>query len=139
MIQVTINFTIPSGYANGDYSMLVGDNGTGTIDYAHPLIPQQFPLFTGGNFGHPDLNAPPSTLSPSFGHGGNNTIAAVYTFNGSDGLYKFALATFDYLGNLTPGQPEIVTLNIKVPPAQPTGLKKVSYDKTNHILVLKAA
>ena len=154
--SITLEFTVAVGYAEGDYTVLHGNGGSGDIDWDSPLNNNVYPLFPfrAGNFGWG--NAPwgyfpwghlYSMRTLGWGHApwghfpwGHGAVVITVVYRVDDcGAYKFAFACYDPLGNLHEGTPEEVTLHIHIAPAAPTGLKKVSYDPDTDILVLAAA
>jgi len=153
---ITISFTVPPGHTPGDYAMLFGDLGSGTISYTAPLSQQKYPLFPDGagflgwhrlawhNFPWhrgKSVNTPGWHYLPwhkfPFHHGAV-TVTAKYTVTAC-GTYKFAFKCYDAAGNADAGTPEEVSVEVHIAPDAPTGLKKVSYDKATDILILEAA
>ena len=154
--KITITWAVPAGYQPGDYARLYGNGGNGDIDYDTPLTNEQFELFQDGGgiygwgyqpWGHTPWGKPWATKVPGWGHlpwghspwgYGTTVIQTQYTVT-QCGTYKFAFKLFDKLGNENTGIPEEAEVVIHIAPPQPTGLKKVSYNKDMHILVLEAA
>ena len=150
---VTLKFVVPAGYAEGDYSLLAGNGGSGAIDWDNPLSQTQYPLFPNGaglyGFGHAPFGQHRfgrghSMRCAGFGHihfgkgpfGHGAGIVDAVTEVDECGDYKFGLACYDSLGNLHEGSPEEIELEIHIAPDVPSGLQKNSYDKETDVLIL---
>ncbi len=85
--------------------------------------------------------------APGFGHlpfgrypWGCGTVVITAAHEVFDcGAYKFAFGCFDEWGNVHSGSPEEASADIHIAPDAPTGLTRVSYNKTTDILILNAA
>ncbi len=154
--MVTLQFVVGIGYLLGDYALLHSNNADRDIDWNDPVdntIYELFPNAAGiygwgkAPWGHSRWGRTHSERTPGWGHlfwgnspwgSGATIIAAVYEVT-ICGEYKFAFACYDQFGNLHEGTPEEAELQIHIAPEAPTGLKKVSYNKTTDVLVLEAA
>jgi hypothetical protein len=114
---ITISFTA-SGYAAGDYGLLYGDGGSGTIDWDTPVSAKRYDLLPAGQ--------------------DEQTITALVRVRDC-GTYQFGFKAFDAAGNASAGAPEEASLEVHVIPDKATKLKKVSYNKTTDTLILEVA
>jgi hypothetical protein len=154
--KITIIWAVPAGYQPGDYARLYGNGGGGDINYDVPLTNERFELFQDGGglygwghtpWGHTPWGKAWATKVPGWGHlpwghspwGHGTTLIKVEYLVEQCGEYKFAFKIFDKLGNENTGSPQEVTAEVHIAPPPPTGLKKVSYNKTSQVLVLEAA
>ncbi len=154
--MVTIEFVVPTGYVEGDYALLCGNNGSDVIDWNNPLADDKLPLFPNGggifgwghapwgNFrwGHAHAMRVPGWGHLPWGHfpwGYGTAIVTVEYEVDSCGVYRFGLACYDSLGNAHTGTPDEVELGIDIAPEAPAGLAKNSYNKDTDVLVLNAA
>ena len=154
--RITIEFYVPPGHQLGDYCVLYGDGGSGSINYAAPLSSEKHPLFPdgAGYFGWGRLSWGHFAWSRGkslgvrgwgvmswgrfpWGHGAVKIIARHIVT--TCGIYKYAFKCFDAAGNPNAGTPEEISVEVHLAPAAPAGLKKVSYDKDTDILTLEAA
>ena len=153
---ITVSFTVPAGYAPGDYARLHGNSGSGSIDWDTALTEEIFDLFPGGAglygfghvpFGHHRSGHGQSVRSSGFGHGpfghypyghGAVVIEASIAII-SCGAYKFGFKGYDAAGNAHVGEPEEIDVPVHIAPAPPTGLKFNAYNKTTDVLTLDAA
>jgi len=153
--RITISYIVPSGYEPGDYAVLFGNGGSGSIDYDTPLSAELWPFFPGGSglygFGHAPFGRfrfghcwamrtagfghLPWGRFP-FGHGAVRIKAVDIVDECGD--YKYALVAYDAAGNESADSPEEVTVTIHIAPAAPTGLIKTSYNRTTGDLILAA-
>lgn len=157
--KITISFCVPAGHEVGDYAMLYGNGGSGDIDYVSPLLggrkldlfPQGAGIYGYGHapFGHSRFGKGVSLRASDYGFGhlpfgrfpfGHATALITASITISDcGDYLFAFVCFDNLDNASEGTPEEIPVSVHTAPPAPTGLRKVSYDKDAHVLVLEAA
>lgn len=154
--NITLQFAVPVGHTEGDYAKLHGNGGSGNIDWNNPVSSEVFSLFPHragiygwghAPWGHFRWGHAASLRTSGWGHlpwghfpwGFGTALITAKQRVESCGAYKFAFACYDSLGNLHEGTPEEKLLNIHIPPATPTGLTKVSYDKDTDVLVLEAA
>ena len=153
---VTIEFVVPVGYLSGDYARLVGNGGSGEIDWNSPLTEEVFDLFPNGAgiygyghapWGHFRWGHAHSMRAAGYGHlpwgkfpwgYGTAVVKAKYEVSVC-GDYKFGLACYDGIDNVHEGIPGEVTVNVHIAPASPVGLKKNSYNKATDILILDVA
>lgn len=118
--RVTITAAIPEGvYADGDYAMLYGDRGTGTLDLDTPLDASRYDLYR--------LGTPLTQL----------TAEHVETVCGD---YQYAFVLFDSLGNrqAVDPLPAAATAHVHLAPATPSGLRATDYDPDTDTLTLEA-
>jgi len=153
---ITVDFLVPIGYEPGDYARLHGNGGSGSIDWDTPLTNQVFNLFPRGAgiygwgeapWGRFRWGCAHSMRVAGFGrlpwgrfpwgHGTAWIIAKVKV--DTCGQYKFGFKCYDTAGNAHQGTPDEVTVDVHIAPPAPTGLTKVSYNKTTDVLVLEAA
>jgi len=148
---ITLQFTVGLGYRPGDYAMLVGNGGSGEIDYDNPLTSERFELFPDGagiygwghapwghfGWGHAwSINMPGWGHFP-WGHGAVTIKARVTVFE--CGNYKLAFKCYDVQGNEHVGTPDVAEFAIHIAPDAPLGLKKHSYNKDTKVLVFDIA
>ncbi|HIJ66817.1 MAG TPA: hypothetical protein HPP51_00840 [Planctomycetes bacterium] len=154
--KVTITYLVPDDYQPGDYAMLCGNSGSGSVDYNNPLSEEKYELFPnrGGArgygaapYGHHRYGHAAASNLPGYGHlpyghhpygHGDVYIIVEHTIT-ECGEYKFALACFDAAGNLHTGSPEEEALYIHIAPDAPDGLEPNSYDPDTDVLVLDVA
>ena len=153
MIRVTVNLTVPTGYAPGDYVKLCSNGGSGDIDYDNPISNSPLPLFPDGRGllgkghapkghcrkGHAFSNNVPGKGQLPKGHfpKGHGTIVIETEVDiESCGDYLFAYAAYDPAGNLHQGSPQELPVYIHQAPNPPTKVKLTSYNATTDILVL---
>ena len=155
--KIALQFAVPADHQLGDYAVLYGNSGSGDIDWDAPLFNgRKFNLFPGGvgiygwgfapwgDFPWGDAH---SMRTRGWGElpwaffpwGLGTAIIEASIIVDSCGLYKFAFACFDSLGNPDEGDPGEVSVEVHTAPLAPTGLKKVSCDPDTDVLVLEAA
>ncbi len=154
--RITVDFAVPVGYIEGDYAKLFGNSGSGAIDWNDPVDRSLYDLFPHGSgifgfghapFGHFRFGHGHSMRTAGFGRlpfgrfpFGHGTAVIRARIKVTDcGAYKFAFGCYDQHGNLHTGTPDEVTAHVHIAPEPPTGLKKLSYDKSTGILILEAA
>ena len=153
---ITIEFTVPVGYDNGDYAHLHGNGGVGNIDWNSPASEAVFDLFPrnagiygwgGAPWGYFRWGRAHSMRTAGWGFlpwgkfpwgHGTSVISAAHRVDACGG-YKFGFACYDEFGNLHEGAPEEATVHVHIAPTVPSGLKKYSYDKNADVLILDAA
>jgi len=150
--NITVSFVPGIGYNPGDYAVLYGNGGEGVIDWNTP-ISEHLDLFPGGAGIYGWLQTPwleSPWLEPfSMGTAGwlqelwlagpwllGFTVISASVKAAACGLYKFAFACYDSLGNQHEGVPEEISVDVHVAPSAPAGLKKHSYNKDADILIL---
>lgn len=154
--RITIDAVVPAGFAPGDYALLYGSGGAGEIDHNSPLDTIKYLFFPNGSglygFGHAPFGRFRFGRSQARGARGWSRLpfgrfpwghGAAWIRVSREvafcGRHKFALASFDALGNRQAASPGEVTLNIHIPPDAPTPLKSKSYDAGTDILLLEVA
>ena len=155
-VQVAIDFVVPVGHEAGDYAHLHGNGGSGSIDWntsatadRHELFPHGAGIYGFGRspWGRSRFGRAHSMRAAGWGHLpfgrspwglGTAVVTALYRAD-SCGEYKFGFKCYDSLGNLHTGSPDDITVQLHSAPQAPTGLTKVSYNKTTDVLVLNAA
>jgi len=152
---VTVSFIVPAGYQLGDYAKLVGNSGSGEVDYDSPLTGRRMELFPNGAGLHGLGHAPVGCHRCGRGHSintagcGHLPLGKAPCGHGSAeisdtvqidscGTYKFAWAGYDPLGNAHDGNPEEVELTIHTARPAPAKLSKDTYDPAADILTLSA-
>lgn len=153
---ITIQFIVPTGYAEGDYAQLHGNGGSGAIDWETPLSAELYDLFAGGAgiygwglapWGRFRWGRAHVMRTPGWGHlpwgllpwgHGTTVIQARHTVD-SCGDHLFALACYDRSGNIHEGSAQEISVPVHIAPPVPTGLLQSSYNKQTDVLVLDAA
>ncbi len=145
-----------TGSANpGDYAVLFGNGGAGSIDWNTPMTGQKYDLFPNGAgiygfgrapFGHHRFGHGHAMRTAGFGHlpfgrhpfgHGAAVVAATDTVD-SCGSYKYAFACYDAAGNQHEGAPDEVEVEVHIAPPAPAALTKTSYNKDTGVLTLAA-
>ena len=154
---VTISFTVGIGYRPGDYALLYGNGGSGSIDWdtalnggrAYDLFPNNAGLFGYGHapYGHHPYGKAAALRTSGYGHhpyghgayGHGSVTIEVTTLVTTCGTYLFGFKCYDAAENAHVGTPAEVVLTVCIAPNRPTGLKLSSYDKDTDVLVLDVA
>jgi len=153
---ITVEFTVPVGYEQGDWAQLHSNDGDGDIDWENPISDEIFGLFPSGagiyGWGHAPWGHFPwgyaySMRTAGWGHlpwghfpwgRGSAVISARHKVSDC-GFYEFGFACYDQFGNAYSDSAEEISLDIHIAPPAPGGLKKNSYNKTTDVLVLDVA
>ena len=153
---VTIQFVVPLGYMPGDYAMLHGNSGSGSIDWNTPVTPRRYELYPRGTglygfgrapFGRHRFGRSHASGTPGFGRlpfgrhpfGHGTTVIEASELLTECGTYNYGFACYDEIGNVHSGTPDEVTLEVHTEPEQPPGLVKNSYNKQTDVLILDVA
>jgi len=153
--KATIKWPVPAGYKPGDYAVLCANDGLGgAVDFNNQISTHD--LFRRGAGIYSVYRTPCYTTrcyKPSAQRTGGPYSTPCYkgccghtpnvietTVDIAEcGSWKYAFAVYDSLGNIYEGTAEEVAIEVHIEPDKPTGLKKVSYNKTTDILILEAA